>query len=337
MKITDATFTVLPVSGTGQIKPQPGGEQPTWRPGQILQATVTSLKDDQVMLEMNGRQVTARSQLGLQEGQKLLLHVTATSPQVQMQTLGLNAANPQGALLQLLATGWDLPALLREFQTPGGKENPLFATIRDALKTFMEGLDAEDGKTEGSVLATLLKNLGVAQLKHGDTSVNLRQLLTQLTGDGVEGEGRLSDIAANLLQGLDMTHQLNLQLLPEGALLLPLPLPFLKQGYLLLENTDESSHGQTESPNKLSLFLSLEKLGEIRIDMLWDMEELLIKFTCEKTQTSQKLSESGEDLRQALHFRPPHEILFTTGRPHPEEELMERLTGDLRGLINTRI
>ncbi|MGE4543760.1 MAG: hypothetical protein AB7D06_06610 [Pedobacter sp.] len=338
MKITDATFTVLPVSGTGQIKPQPGGEQPTWRPGQILQATVTSLKDDQVMLEMHGRQVTARSQLGLQEGQKLLLHVTATSPQVQLQTLGLNAANPQGALLQLLATGWDLPALLREFQACGetGK-NPLFATIRDALKTFMGGLDEAGDNVEGSVLATLLRSLGVAHLKHGDATVNLRQVLTQMAGEEVDREGRLSDIAGNLLQGLDMAHQLNLQLLPEGALLLPLPLPFLKQGYLLLENTDESSHGQTESPNKLSLFLSLEKLGEIRIDMLWDMEELLIKFTCEKTQTSQKLSESGEDLRQALHFRPPREILFTTGRPHPEEELMERLTGDLRGLINTRI
>ena len=112
---------------------------------------------------------------------------------------------------------------------------------------------------------------------------------------------------------------------------------FLKQGYLLLENTDEGSNGQTESPNKLSLFLNLEKLGEIRIDMLWDMEELLIKFTCEKTQASLELSESGEDLRQALQFRPPREILFTTGKPHPEEELMERLTGDLRGLINTRI
>jgi len=338
MKIADKTFTVLPVSETGQIKPQPNSEQPTWRPGQILQASVTSLKDDQVMLKMNGQQVMARSQLGLQEGQKLLLHVTATTPHIQMQTLGLNSASPQGALLQLLATGWDLPALLREFQTPGGAEkNPLLATIRDALKTFMGGLDEAGENVEGSVLATLLRSLGVAHLKHGDTTVNLRQMLTQMASDGVDGEGRLSDIADNLLQGLDMTHQFNLQLIPEGALLLPLPLPFLKHGYLLLENTDERSHGQTESPNKLSLFLSLENLGDIRIDMLWDMQELLIKFTCEQTQARQTLSEFGEELRQALYFRPPREILFTTGKPHAEEELMERLTGDLRGLINTRI
>ena len=127
MKIADKTFTVLPVSETGQIKPQPNSEQPTWRPGQILQASVTSLKDDQIMLKMNGQQVMARSQLGLQEGQKLLLHVTAITPHIQMQTLGLNSANPQGALLQLLATGWDLPALLREFQTPVGAEKKPFA------------------------------------------------------------------------------------------------------------------------------------------------------------------------------------------------------------------
>lgn len=338
MRIANTTFTVLPVNETGQIKPQPNSEQPTWRPGQILEATVTSLKDDQVVLEMNGRQVMAQSRLGLQEGQKLLLHVTATSPQVQMQTLGLNSANPQGAMLQLLATGWDLSALLRQFQTRGEAEKtPLFETIRNALNTFMGGLDEPGEKVDGSVLATLLRSLGVAHLKHGEATINLRQVLKQMTGDVVDSEGRLSDIAGDLLQGLDMTHQFNLQLLPEGALLLPLPLPFLKQGYLFLENTDEGSNGQTESPNKLSLFLNLEKLGEIRIDMLWDMEELLIKFTCEKTQASLELSESGEDLRQALQFRPPREILFTTGKPHPEEELMERLTGDLRGLINTRI
>ena len=193
MKIADTTFTVLPVNETGPIKPQPNSEQPTWRPGQILQASVTSLKDDQVMLEMNGRQVMARSQLGLQEGQKLLLHVTATSPHIQMQTLGLNSANPQGSLLQLLSTGWDLSALLREFQTPGGTEkNPLLATIRDALNTFMGGLDEAVENVEGSVLATLLRSLGVAHLKHGDATVNLRQLLTQMADDGVNGEGRFS-------------------------------------------------------------------------------------------------------------------------------------------------
>lgn len=336
MRIADATFTVLPVSETGQIKPQPNSEQPTWRPGQILQASVVSLKDDQVMLEMNGRQVMARSQLGLQEGQKLLLHVTATSPYIQLQTLGLNSANPQGALLQLLATGWDLSALLREFQTSGATaKNPLFTTIRDALKTFMAGLDETDENVEGSVLATLLRSLGVADLKDEETTVSLRQVLTQLAGN--DDEGCLPDMADKLMKGLEMTHQFNLQLLPEGALLLPLPLPFLKQGFLLLENTKEESHGQTESPNKLSLFLSLENLGEMRIDMLWDADELLIKFTCEKTQTHQQLSEFSDELRQALHFRPPREIIFTTGKTHPEEELIERLAGDQHGFVNTRI
>jgi hypothetical protein len=251
--------------------------------------------------------------------------------------LGLNSAKPQGALLQLLASGWDLSAVLREFQTPGGKENPLFATIRDALKTFMEGVDAGDEKMEGSVLATLLKSLGVAHLKHGDASVNLRQVLSQMAGNGVEGEGRLSDNADNLLQGLDMAHRFNLQLLPEGALLLPLPLPFLKQGFVLLENTNDESQEQTGPPNKLSLFLNLENLGEMRIDMLWDKDELLIKFTCEKTQAHQQLSRFSEELRQALDFRPPREILFTTGKTHPEEELIERLAGDRHGFVNTRI
>lgn len=338
MKITDTTFTVLPVSTTGQIKPQPNNEQPTWRPGQILQATVTSLKDDQVMLEMNGRQVMARSQLGLREGQQLLLHVTATTPQVQLQTLGLNSGNPQAALLQLLATGWDLPAALQQLQTRGdAAKKPLFDTIRNALQSFMGNLDEPGGNVDGSALAILLRSLGVAQLKHGDPSDTLRQLLTQMADHEVHNESRLSGPEDALLQGLKITHQFNLQLLPEGALLLPLPLPFLKQGFLLIENTTEDPHKQPGAPKKLSLFLSLEKLGEIRIDMLWDRDELLIKFTCEKMQTSEKLSAFGEDLRQALHFRPPREILFTTGKTHPEEELMNRLAPDLPGAVNTRI
>jgi hypothetical protein len=338
MKITDATFTVLPVSGTGQIKTQPNSEQPSWRPGQILQATVTSFKNDQVMLEMDGRQIMARSQLGLRKGQRLLLHVTATTPQVQMQTLGLNSANSQGALLQLLAAGWDLPALLQQLQNRGETaKSPLFDTIRNALKSFMGGLEEPEEYAEGSVLATLLGSLGVARLKHGNASDTLRQVLAQMARDEVNHEDGFAGLADKLLQGLELTHQLNLQLLPEGALLLPLPLPFLKQGFLLIENSAEGPNGPPELPKKLSLFLSLENLGEIRVDMLWDRDDLLIKFTCEDTQTREKLSALGEDLRQALHFRPPREILFTTGSTHPEEELIERLGGDPCGFVNTRI
>lgn len=338
MKINDATFTVLPVSGAGQAKPQPNNADPSWRPGQILQATVIALKDGQVTLQMNGRMVAARSTLGLREGQQLLLHVTASSGEVQLQPLGLNPESQHKALLQLLAIGWKLPSLTRQLQARDNRgKNPLLDPIGKALKMFMGGVEGSTGKVDGQTLATLLESLGVTGRKHRQSAANLSQALTLLIEEGIDGEDCTTEWATDVLQGLDMTRYFNLQGEAEGVMLLPLPLPFLSQGFLLVEDRDNRSEAQAQAPKKLSIYLHLEKLGEIRIDMLWDADKLRIKFTCDKSKTSQMLSTFSEELCQALHFGPSPEILFTIGKTHPEEDLMAHLGNETRGFINTRI
>lgn len=338
MKITDATFTVRPVSSAGQAGPQPDTGQPSWRPGQILQATVTSAGDGLVTLDMNGRQFAAQDRLGLREGQQLLLHVAATSPQVQLQTLGLNTENPQNIFLQVFGAGWDLPALLRQIQDrrDTGK-NPLFDLMRDAMKAFMAGLEDPATAADATALAALLQRLGVARLKQEDPSGTLRQALLGGKGDEPRDEEPSSELLDSLARSLETLRRLNLQLQPEGSVLLPLPLPFLKQGFLLIGDAAEETGSDSASSRKICLQLSLENLGELRVDMLWDQAELLIKFTCENNEANRKLSESGEELRQALHFRPPREIIFTTGNPRSENSLLEQLGAQPSGFVNTRI
>ncbi|ABA88355.1 FliK domain protein [Syntrophotalea carbinolica DSM 2380] len=337
MKINDATFTVLPVSGTGQAKPQPD-DTSVWRPGQILRATVMALKDGQVTLQMSGRTVAARSTLGLREGQQLLLHVTSSAGEVQLQPLGLNPENQHKALLQLLDAGWKLPALARHLQSRDHREkNPLLDPFGKALKMFMEGVEGSTGKVDGNILTTLLESLGVIRLKHDQPPANLSQTLTLLFEEGIDGKDAATERATDALQGLDMIRHFNLQREAEGIALLPLPLPFIEQGFLLVEDCGERPEAESNASKKLSIFLSLERLGELRIDMLWDADKLRIKFTCDKPKTSRMLSAFSEELCQALHFGPSPEILFTTGKTRPEEDFMAHLGNDTHGFVNTRI
>jgi hypothetical protein len=325
MKISDATFTVQPVSETGNARPQPNNEQPPWKPGQVLEATVIGINDGEVALEMDGRQVMAHSRLALRAGQQLRVHVTTTSGEMQLQALGLNPGNQQEDLLQLLGAAWKLPDLMRRIKTRDTSQTPL-VTIRNLLETFMNSLENPGKGVNVAALTDLLGCFGMAGRKSDDMSTKLEQTLKAL----------LPERADEILQGLNLTRQYNLQLLPEGIMLLPLPLPFLEHGFLFAEQPSDKEDG-SPAPTKLSLYLSLEKLGDMRVDMLWEEGDFLIKFTCEKPEGLRELSAFVKELKQMLHFTRLREILFTAGQIRPDEMLMEYLGKELQGLVNTRI
>ncbi|MDK2847802.1 MAG: hypothetical protein PWP34_1155 [Desulfuromonadales bacterium] len=325
MKISDATFTVQPVSETANARPQPNNEQPTWKPGQVLEATVIGTNDGEVTLEMDGRQVMAHSRLALRAGQQLRVHVTTTSGEIQLQALGLNPGNRQEELLQLLGAAWKLPDLMRRIQTRDTSQAPL-ATIRNLLDTFMNSLENPGKGVNVAALTDLLECFGMAGRKSDEMPTKLEQTLKAL----------LPERADEILQGLNLARQYNLQLLFEGITLLPLPLPFLEHGFLFAEQPSDKEDG-SPAPTKLSLYLSLEKLGDMRVDMLWEEEDFLIKFTCEKPEALRELSAFVKELKQMLHFTPLREILFTAGKIRPDEMLMEYLGKELQGLVNTRI
>lgn len=337
MKITEAPFSVRPVSPTGHSKPQPGGEQPAWRPGQILRATVSSVQDGRVTLDMNGRQFVAHSRLGLQEGQQLLLHVAALSPQVELQTLGLNQEIPQNTILQILNAGWDLPALLRHIQARRDAAGSGFDPLCNALKAFIAAMKGPATETSGPALAALLNNLGVVRLTSEDAPGTLREALARSGAEDADGEEVPLRLLDNLRQGLETIGRLNHQLLQEGAMVLPLPLPFLKQGFLFIEDSGDKRKGEIGSPKKICLHLEMEKLGEMRIDMLWDEKELCIRFTCESAAASRLLSEADDELRQALQDTSLGEIVFAIGSPRPEGDLLKHLGEPSSGFVNTRI
>lgn len=325
MKINDTVSAVRPATEAGKACQQGHNDQPRWKPGQILQAEVTETRNGKVALQINGREIMAQSQLGLRKGQQLLLHVTTTSGEIQLQTLGLNSGNRQETFLQLLGAGWKLPDLMRKILSREGQETPI-ASLREALNSFIATLDDPTGKVDGSALAALFRRLGFVKLKQEEKTADLRQALKALFDGGEE-----------ILPGLDMTRQYNLQLLPEGIMMLPFPLPFLEQGFMVTEQPPEEEDEHCDTPTKVRLFLSLEQLGDIRVDMLWDKEELLIKFTCEKSETLQKLSDFSQELKQMLHFMPLQEVIFTAGQVRTEETLMGYLGSGADGFVNTRI
>ncbi|APG23803.1 flagellar hook-length control protein FliK [Syntrophotalea acetylenica] len=336
MKITDTTFTIAPVSANNRTRPSPDHQQPAWKPGQILQATVLARDGGQVLLDVQGQAVPARCALALQQGQQVLLHVTATAPQIRLQALGHNQASPTGATLQLLETGWQLPAFLRQMQNDGNAAKQRWPEVfQGALQTFMAGL--ETATADGTALSALLQNLGVARLRRGETSTSLMETIEQAVPADCQEDDSLAEWAAKLAQGLRMMQQFNLASETPGVTLLPLPLPFLQQGLLLIEYPVDAPREKPATPKKLSLFLDLENLGEMRVDMLLEKDDLWVRFTCQSEHASERLRACAAELKEALHLGSRREILFTTGNPRPEEKLENRCGEAIRGFVNTRI
>jgi hypothetical protein len=306
---------------------------------QIIRATVAEGGQDRVLLEMGQQRVPAQTSLPLKAGQALELQVVALSPQLQLQVVSDPLTARLGQVLHLLGGKWEflppLRALVAAAETEGEE---LSSGAREALQVWL-GLQGEVVEQKGpEALRQLLLRLGLdleAMLarREGKGDGTLKAALLEVMARG-GGEGR--EHASQLVQTLELFQLAQVRLDQQGALLLPLPLPFLEQGFLVAEGGGEGAEGQAD-PQRLALHLALQGLGNLRVDFYQSEEGLLLRFACEGREQADFLAGFQEELRSALEQLPLTGLSFTTGVESPDKALIRRLLPEGQSVLDTRV
>lgn len=211
------------------------------------------------------------------------------------------------ALLAQTAPTPDVPATIQK---------DALQEIMTRLGTNMEQLFAE-GKTEEAVRT----------LKYA-----LLDLSQQPTTD--EKAGQRAD---KLIHTIESYQLLQLRLASEALVFLPLPLPFLKQGYLLI-NQDQAKPKPDQQADSLAayeLHLQLEGLGNISITFDQRQEGLSLKFIMEDAERARFLAGFRDELAQLVTTAPLTAVQFLVGSQDPIKTLYEKVTQNLSGVLDT--
>ncbi|WP_028579328.1 flagellar hook-length control protein FliK [Desulfogranum japonicum] len=146
-------------------------------------------------------------------------------------------------------------------------------------------------------------------------------------------------MASQILQTIDTYQLLQGKLSAEALLFLPLPLPFLEQGFLLVdqETQNEDESAQPDDTKRFTLHLKLEGLGNLNIQLSSARGKVDILFKAEDLQRTRFLAENKQQLYDWLTAAEIGSVSFLTGAREPAKILLSYLTENDTGLVNTQI
>lgn len=300
--------------------------------------------DGRFFIDIAGRRYLTKNGIPLQVGRTLDLLVVATSPRLELQIVADPLLRGIGRSVHLLNRQPDIPQILSLLLQQTGKDDRLSAATRLVFEQFAAmGKIVSEEHGNGRLLHELINRLGL----------NLEQLLTEdrqeeavhTLKNGLLESSRLlapSEIPAGkinqLLQILDLFQLLQIRLAGESLLFVPLPLPFLDQGYLLVDDRSqtEQQDEEQEAGWTYSLHLKLRNLGNVRIELRQSGEKLWVRFFCEDGKRQQFLAGLRDELQKQMSPRRLESVIFGTGAGEPVPELLEKVVTEEIGVINTR-
>ncbi len=198
------------------------------------------------------------------------------------------------------------------------------------------------GIRPGNQLQQLARHLGLtleadlARNPQAAEPANLKSLLLTLGRAEDRGDPEQSRLIDSLLQKLELFQLCNLRLSRQDAFLLPLPLPFLDSGYLIAEK-EAGAAAESPQARKITLYLTLQGLGELRIDMLQEDEGLFLRFTCDSRNKLCFLQEQEDELRKMLTALTLRGASYGSDSARPGSALVRRILNDSDELLDARI
>jgi len=333
-------------SATSQSGSQNPGENPLAR-GQLLKGVVLEVKgENRFLLDISGQQLTAESKAALTAGQSLRLQVVQTAPQIELKIVSSTNDQFFGRSLTLLGKNIDLTELFQTFrqQSPSPLAS-LPASARNIIeKYFLSQQKSFSGSDAGAVLKQLIDSLGLSFeniLARGDAtaaSLTLKAALLELAHIFQNAEN-ISDAAHKILTTIELFQLAQLHNSGDRQFIFPLPLPFVEQGYLVIErDTDkDSDKDNTHRNNRFSLHLSMTDLGNIQIDFLSIEETLYIRFRTDSQEKADFVAQFSEQLKEAITDIPQINLSFSADAPDPLTELMREIVPEGSTILDTRI
>ncbi len=345
MTIINPIAVPNPINPATAVVPVPReGREHDLRVDQIVQASVAEGGLEKVLLELGYRRFWADTRVPLKTGQKLALQVMETSPRLELRIVADPLLERLGQVLHLLGQKLDVAALLQVMVKPGpGQPASPALPAAEAFREALARLGGEDGGGPWRQLLQLfLQRLGLdleSLLSRGqgqEALLTLKAVLLEAAAAKGESRPELADQAQRLVQALELFQLCNLRLAQQGSWVLPLPLPFLEEGFLLVDGRRPGRDGEEEGPFLLSLHLRLQQLGALRVDFLQDAQGVSLRFLCETPETASFMAECQEDLRRGLEGVPLAGLVFAAGAQAPVKALLQRvLPGE--GMLDARI
>jgi hypothetical protein len=319
--------------------------QQTPSQGQLLKALVLEVKGgDRFILDIGGTLQTVRSEAALSPGQTLKLQVVKTEPQIELKIISNPLDQLQGRSLTLLGKNIDLAGLFQGFQ----QHNPppletVSPTSRSVLESFFSlqqnGVEGKDG---GAILKHLIDSLGLnleQLLARGDKNsavLTLKAALLEIA-HSFNTASAIAETTNKILATLELFQLTQLQIGNSTHLIFPLPLPFIEQGYLLVEQDDKKSaaNNSAGTENRFSLHLTVSDLGNLQIDFLQNMEGLFIRFRAGNQEKADFIETFGADLKKAITDIPFISLSFSGDAPDPIHDLVRQLVPAGNSMLDT--
>lgn len=344
--LTIGQFIQLQVVSSYQ-KEKPPPQQPAQLvKGQILNATVIEARPNNTyLLDINGNRIEAQSPAALTAGQQVQLQITSTSPQVQLTIVSDFFSTLAGKPLVLLGTNLDVSSLFTTLKQAHAAETlKLSSTSLNTLETFVPGdfRSILKGDQGGDFLQKIFNRLGLnlenllARGRGRDSADTLKATLLEILHQ-FKGAEKVTEQAGRLLATLELYQFAQLQLNNQNILLFPLPLPFLEQGYLLIENYKEDNEsGSTEEDSGLHYYvhLAMSELGNMKIEFFHNQDDLYLKFYTESRSIADFLTENVQLLHETVSS-PVSSVTFFDKVESPASELVKKLLPQDASLLDT--
>lgn len=328
-----------------------GGQQQhstLFHEGQTFHAQVlAAAENDAFILDIGGSKLLARGDsVSLRPGLSLQLQVTATTPTVEFKILSAPLLQNIGRALNAINQNIDLAPLLQLLQQPPA--DAMLASMRplsrDILQNFWTTQQSPVGGTQsGNLLHQMVERLGLrteSRLSTGQAdadSPSLKSALLELISRAGDNE-EVKETAKSLVATIEAFQVSQIRLEQDRTQIIPLPFPFLNQGYLLVDEQTEREDGgeQTGGQQRFSLHLALSGLGNLQINFLRTPEGLWMRFNCDSLEKVDFISQYGDELKAQLQDIPLQGLSFAASAGDPGADLIRLLMPSGQSLLNTK-
>ena len=301
--------------------------------------------NNRFLLDIGGNNLSASSEAKLTPGQILSLQVVKTEPQIEMKIVTNTLNQLTGRSLTLLGKNIDLTELFSaiESHTPAPLQL-LTPKSRSVLEGFfaLQQTDLGD-KDSGANLKKLIDGLGL-NLEHllakGDKDAAVHTLKAALLemAHSFSSAENLAEATQKVLTVIELFQLAQLQTAGTSQAIFPLPLPFVEQGYLIVEEQDgDGAANRTETQeSRFSLHLTMSDLGNLTINFLSNPEGLYIRFHADSSEKADFLAAHADELKSAISDTPIISLSFSGNASDPINDLIRQIVPEGSSMLDTK-
>lgn len=346
--ITPLTSITRVSSATSQTGRQSQGEyRPV--PGRIFNAQVLEAQgEDLFLLDIAGKQLTATTKAPLAAGQSLRLQVIQSTPQIELKIITQPQDQFFGRSLTLLEKNFNLSDLFSALtEQPSADIATLSTPTRNILNLFstLQQQKTINPNDSGTVLKQFIDKLGLS-LEHmladqdgASAAENLKAALLEIANTFRNSEN-LAENTGKILNTIELFQLAQLYNTQDRQFILPLPLPFIEKGYLVVEyeenNSQEGNNPENRKYNRFSLYITMSDLGNMQIDFLQTKEVLYLRLRTDSEEKTMFVKQFSEQLQETLSGAPQINISFSSDAPDPIANLLQQIISEEKSMVNTQ-